>query len=238
MNHQDAVQLSLVEKYLLDELSPELRDEFEEHYFDCRECALDVRATAAFLDAAKEELKTLPVPKAAAAKVPTPAKKPGWAWFPEWLWSPALLAPVLAACLLVIAYQNLLVYPHSRSEVAQLQAPQVLPSIALAGGESRGAGELQSVSVRRGQPFSMLVDIPTQDRFSGYTCLLYSPSNSLLWRVAVSAQQAKDTVVLGVPASNWTPGVYTLVVQGNTGQAPASGGTDLEHQRFTLSSPE
>ena len=54
MDHHQATQLTAVEKYLLDELTPELRDEFEEHFFDCQECATDLRATAGFIDAAKQ----------------------------------------------------------------------------------------------------------------------------------------------------------------------------------------
>jgi hypothetical protein len=229
MDHHDAVRLSLVEKYLLDELPAELRDEFEEHYFDCPQCPIDLRATAAFLNVATEELKTLPAKKTASI----PAKKPLFAW----LWSPAFAVSAVAACLLFIAYQNVVLYPRYRGEIAQLKTPQILPSISLAGGESRG-GAMESISVRRMQPFSMLVDIPAQDRFSSYTCLLYSPSGSLVGRIAVSAQQAKDTVVIGFPASDWVPGVYTLVVQGNTGQAPAETGVDLEHHRFALNTPE
>ena len=44
MDHEAAVQQMVVEQYLLDELAPELRDEFEEHLFDCAECSLDLRA--------------------------------------------------------------------------------------------------------------------------------------------------------------------------------------------------
>jgi hypothetical protein len=225
MEHHDAVRLSSVEKYLLDELSPELRDEFEEHFFDCQECAADVRATAAFLDAAKEELKTLP----AAKPAPIPAKKSRLAW----LWMPAFVVPALAACLLVIAYQNIVVFPHFRGQIAELQAPQIPPSISLAGGNSRG-GQTPAITVRRMQPFLMLVDIPTQDRFSSYTCLLYFPSGSLAWRLPVSAQLAKDTVPISVPAANWVAGTYTLIVQGNTDRTPAESGIDLEHQHFDL----
>ena len=57
MDHQEATQLMAVEKYVLNELPPQLRDDFEEHYFDCQECAKDIRAATAFLDAAKIELK-------------------------------------------------------------------------------------------------------------------------------------------------------------------------------------
>jgi anti-sigma factor RsiW len=63
MDHQQATQLMAVEKYLLDELAPEVRDEFEEHFFDCQECATDLRATAGFMDAAKREFRLNPVPK-------------------------------------------------------------------------------------------------------------------------------------------------------------------------------
>jgi anti-sigma factor RsiW len=53
MGHDEAVRILATEKYLLGELSPELRDQFEEHLFDCQRCAFDLRATATFLDHAK-----------------------------------------------------------------------------------------------------------------------------------------------------------------------------------------
>jgi len=225
MDHHDAVRLSLVEKYLLGELPPESRDEFEEHYFDCQECAADLRATAAFLDAAKKELKAFP----AAQPAPKPAKKSSLAW----LWSPAFVLPALAACLLVIAYQNIVIFPHFRSALAELRAPEILPSVSLVGGNSRG-GQIPTINVHGTQPFLVLVDIPPEDRFSSYTCLLYSPSGSLTWRVQVSAQLAKDTVSIRVPSVNRMAGNYSLVVQGNTDQSPAETGIDLAHYRFML----
>jgi len=53
MDHNEAIQLQAAEKYVLGELSPPLRDEFEEHFFDCQECALDVKAAAGFVDNAR-----------------------------------------------------------------------------------------------------------------------------------------------------------------------------------------
>ena len=76
MDHHQAIQLTAVEKYLLEELPPELRDEFEEHFFDCQECATDLRATAGFIDAAKREFKVNPVEK------PAPSPRTNRAWFP------------------------------------------------------------------------------------------------------------------------------------------------------------
>ena len=53
MDHDVVVRQKLTERYLLDELDPPARDEFEEHFFDCKECALDVRAGALFVEQSK-----------------------------------------------------------------------------------------------------------------------------------------------------------------------------------------
>jgi hypothetical protein len=137
----------------------------------------------------------------------------------------------LSSILLVIAYQNVVVYPHFRSEIAELKAPEILPQVSLVGGNSRG-GQIPVAAVGSGRPFLLLVDIPAEDRFSSYTCLLYSPSGSLAWRVDVSAQQAKDTVSIRVPGADRGLGEYSLTVQGNM----AGSAVDLAHDRFSLSS--
>ena len=96
MDHQQATQRTAVEKYLLDELTGEERDQFEEHFFDCQECATDLRATAGFMAAAKNEFKANPVPKLGSVRK-------GKSFFASF--SPVLAWSALAACLLVIAYQ-------------------------------------------------------------------------------------------------------------------------------------
>jgi len=53
MDHNEALRVHAVEKYVLGELPPPLRDKFEGHFFDCQECALDVTATAEFVDNAR-----------------------------------------------------------------------------------------------------------------------------------------------------------------------------------------
>jgi hypothetical protein len=223
MDHQQATQRMAVEKYLLRELEPELRDQFEEHFFDCQECATDLGATAAFMEAAQREFRLNPVPKPALA----PKAKSGLA-----LLRPVTAWAALAASLLVIAYQNVLVYPHFESEIAELRAPEILPSLSLVNGNSRG-GQVHEVTVGAGRPFLLLLDIPTEDRFSSYTCLLYSPSGALSWRVDVSPQLAKDTVSIRVPSAGRPPGDYSLALQGNTDR----GAVDLQRYRFTLKQP-
>src|SRR6266481_4099882 len=54
MTHQEAVDTLAVERYLLDEMSDEHRQTFEEHYFQCETCADDLRIATAMLQGARE----------------------------------------------------------------------------------------------------------------------------------------------------------------------------------------
>ena len=47
MEHQQALATKASERYLLGEMSEPERFDFEAHYFDCPECADDVRTAAA-----------------------------------------------------------------------------------------------------------------------------------------------------------------------------------------------
>ena len=57
MDHNEALRQQAAEKYVLGELPPTLRDEYEEHYFECEECAEDVRAAAEFVDNVRAVLR-------------------------------------------------------------------------------------------------------------------------------------------------------------------------------------
>jgi Putative zinc-finger len=229
MNHTDATQLMAVEKYVLNELPPQLRDEFEEHYFECPECAMDLRATTAFLDAAKAEFQATPATMPLPLVIP---RKRG-----PWLWRPVLVIPALAASLLLIAYQNVMVFPRLHQQIAQSSNPEVLPSLSLLGGNSRG-GSIPSIVVSSAHPFLLFLDIPTQDRFSTYTCSLYSPAGKLAWRIQVSAQQAKDTISISIPAADRIDGTYSLLVQGNVGPSNPESPVDLARYSFVLKSQQ
>ncbi len=107
MNHTEAAKQMVVEQYLLDELTPDAREAFEEHLFDCPDCALDLRAGAAFVDEAKAELPGIAVNTEAPAKVGKFNSKPDFRL--SW-WKPAFVAPVFAAMLLVLVFQNVVTF--------------------------------------------------------------------------------------------------------------------------------
>jgi len=208
MDHQEATRRGAVEKYLLDELAPPERDEFEEHFFDCQECAADLRTTAAFLDEAKKELRR---GQAAQRKLEAaPVDKQSRFAF---LWRPAFVAPAFAFLVAVIVYQNVAVYPRFAPETTKLDRPEVLSAVSLIGANSRG-GAIPSVTVTRSQPLLLTIDIPTTEQYSSYVCALIAPGGAVVSRVPVSAAQAKDTVSIRVPAGHWEHGDYTVLVQG------------------------
>jgi anti-sigma factor RsiW len=233
MDHQEVIRLAAVENYLLDELPPPQRHEFEEHFFECGLCAKDLRMTAEFLDLTREELRHGPI----GGSVPR-AVKPSWL---ELLWRPMVIAPALAVLLAVIAYQNVVVYPRLGGAIAQLSRPHIVSAVSLIGANSRG-GALPAANAATSQPVLLSVDIPAAEQFPGYACVLVDSSGAIVWRVPVSQEQARDTVSIAVPAGSLRPGDYTLVVQGLSSQGPSKGGaaartTDVARYRFTLNSP-
>jgi hypothetical protein len=224
MNHTEAVQQFAVEKYLLGELSPEVRDSFEEHFFDCEECATDLRATALFISQAKKELSR------PAVQPEKPVRR--LFSFPQLL-RPAFAVPAMAAMLLAIAYQNVVTFPRLREQASVASQPQILPSVNLADGGSRGE-EIRTVIANAHQPFLLFVDVPADTRFSQYLCSLYSPSGKMLWQVHVPPSQASDTVSIQVPADSAEAGANTLLVQGIPSDAQNNTPVDLVKYRFLL----
>lgn len=217
MQHGDAMRTMASEKYLLNELTPELREEFEEHFFGCPECALDVRAGAAFLEHSKVVLaEPRPVTVAAPSRLEN--------WWSAWL-RPTVVVPVMALLLLMIGYQSLTL-SKSKNAIASAQAPRILASASLV--NARG-DKIPAVTVRANDPFLLFVDIPSESLFTSYLCELRSPTGQLEWSIPVSAEAAKNTLPLQVPAGQRADGVYTLVVQG-----VAAGGNNSVLARYSF----
>src|SRR5215467_10542011 len=109
MDCKQAEDLQLAVKYVLGELSPVQRDEYEDHYIDCPECAKDVYAAAALTDTAREvfrqeERNEAPAPVRDGAQ---DRARGGWL---AWL-RPVVVAPAFAVLLLAVGYQGLVSVP-------------------------------------------------------------------------------------------------------------------------------
>jgi len=219
------------ERYLLDELTLEERDAFETHLFDCPECALDLRAGAAFVDEAKIQLPELTANS--PASTPADAKKRRGKtgdWF-LW-WRPAIAAAAFASLLAVVGYQNLVTYPALREAANE---PRVLPWAPMHG-ETRGGHLILTADRRHG--IALPVDLMgplNSASYSSYALDLLDPTGKLLWTGAVAApgsgDSASQTYSLVIPGTMLGNGQYTIVV---SGLAPQGERTAIDRYVFEI----
>jgi len=229
MDHSEAVKEMATERYLLNELAPEMREAFEEHLFDCPECALDLRAGVAFVAEAKSQLPALTTsqPTAQAPAAPRPAaKKRNWSFF----WQPAFAMPAFAALLIVIGYQNLATIPELRSAASR---PAVLPWVSLHAG-TRGAARTP-VLADRGQGAVLLIDLPGRDSYTNFAFELYDPQSKRFWTQTVSVPtesgDGTQAVSLLIPGARLQQGAYSLGIFGITSQGVR---TEIDRRTFDI----
>ncbi|HLH08963.1 MAG TPA: hypothetical protein VKW78_17110 [Terriglobales bacterium] len=218
--------MKATEKYLLGDFDREQREAFEAHFFECTECAQDVRMTAALLDNARSVLRQSPVP----ARQLKPARQStgwlGWAWL-----RPAWGIAAAAMVLVVIGYQNFVTIPHLKTEIATVTAPQALTSFSFTSAGTRGGGAPRFV-IPANKPFSFYVDIPASDSFAYYSAAVETESGERKFAVPVSSEQAKDPVQILLSASALPAGNYVLVIRGVAQPATQAGGQGRELARY------
>jgi hypothetical protein len=215
MDHSEAVRQMAAERYLLKEMPPAEREAFEEHLFECSECALDLRCGAAFIEAAKAQLPELT--GVLPAPVPSPARKapakPKWrrSWF-----RPVFITPAFATLLVILSYQNFVTYPALRATANQ---PRLLPWTPLHGA-TRG-GSHQTVTADRRHGVALPVDLSPQSgpgAYASYAFDLYDPQGKLAWTGLAAAPAGDDEnsqrLSLAIPGSMLRNGTYTLAISG------------------------
>jgi len=205
MDHTEAVRMQAVEKYILGELTPYDRAHFEEHYFDCPDCALNLRSGVAFAAASRQYFAESAVP----AKV---AHSPRIGWF-AWL-KPFVAVPAFAALIAVIAYQNTVSIPHLKHEIGSPAAATttVAPWFSLVTASVHGSSGTR-VELQPGQPFYLFFDITAAPRQSDSVFLLQvqNATGKTLVTSTVSAERAQKSVVLAIPPG-FREGDYKLII--------------------------
>jgi len=224
MDHTQAIQHKATEKYLLNELDPELRDQFEEHLFDCQDCAMDLRAAAMFVEQSKVILAEQSQPLVAAQPAAIGKSiSQGWvSWF-----RPAFAVPVFALLLAILIYQNFVSYPRMMQAINQ---PQAIPWASV-NVSTRGTSTT-TVKAHSGQGFDLLVSIPQDPSYSSYSLGLYSPAGKLQWSLTIPANSQDDTRSIHVPGAGLEQGTYKLAVTGinSSGQSSSLGSYPVELQ--------
>ena len=218
MDHADAMRLKATERYLLNELDKIQLEEFEEHMFDCQECALDVQSASMFLEHTRNILAE-PTPQAVLPPAPATTSS---SWF-GWL-RPSLAVPAMAVLLLAIGFQGYLLRESNKAA----STPDILAATTL--NVATRAANTPQVHAKAGQPFVLLLNIPSESRFSSYIADLYDPAGHIKWSLPISAELANDTLPMQVPGLR-QPGSYVVAVRAiQDGSNP----TEIGRQPFEL----
>src|SRR5215467_6648442 len=222
MDHNDVVRQKLTERYLLNELEGEQRDEFEEHYFECPECALDIRAGSEFVESSKVILGQ-PAEKAVPEGRTTgePVRSGWWAWM-----RPQFAGAALALLIAVVGYQNLVTLPRLQGALHQ---PKALPWAAVAVGTWGSSGP--TVTVAKDSSFLIFVRIPSDGSYTRYIADLYNPAGGLEYSLTIPASSVQDQWPVLIPGGNHEAGNYRISVRGVAGSGEVK---DVGSAPFTL----
>ena len=190
MDHELAAKELLAERYLLGELNANERADFEEHFFDCTECAASVRDGAAFLDSGKAFVR---------------AGRRFRRWPVLTTWIPSAVAAALAV---VVAVQNFV--PRT---TPQMPGMRVLHGIQL----EPTRGEPVNI-VHAGELALLNVNIAPDEPYPSYICELRDASSRVLKAQPVTKEEASQIVPLlldPLPAGSYVVVVYGVPEGGN-----------------------
>jgi hypothetical protein len=211
VEHEEATTTYAAERYVLGELSPEERELFEQHYFDCALCAEDVRDLVCVTDGAR---RMLVEEKRAAEPVRPPAENGSsfWARLGQY-WQRPAYALAGAAAALGLTFTTGYQVAAGRYEVQ----PQAVASIVLRP-ESRGESTL--IQPSQIGPFVLLeadapagVPLQWEIRRAGET--------SVLFHGDVQPLAEGTSLKLTFSASQLAPAEYILSLRDSQSAAPA-----------------
>ncbi len=220
MDHETSIKSHAAEKYLLGELSPNEREAFEQHYFDCSECAESVRLGFQFGENARAEFAE----QARKAEWEQPVKSRSWLdWF-----RPVFLVPATAVLTLALVYQNAVQIPGLRARLSRMETPLVLSSMVMAP-SSRASVPVIEVPASAGFTQLTLGVGPVRGA-ERYECMLRSESGKTIWTLPITKLEPDSNVNVLIPTSTLESGYYDAVLAGVTGQNV----TEFEHYRFAV----
>ena len=201
MDHNEAKTTKATERYLLDEMQPGERDAFEDHYFDCSECAEDVRDGAKMIAAGRQ-----------VAREPEPVREPGTVHpMPRRGWTGWV--PQAAAAAVVAGfggwYGALQTVAPRAAAVALITRPA---QVELDLGENRGPGAAQT-RVAAGKPASLNFFIPVHPEAASYRAIVRDATGGVRFEDSISAEETEKVVSLVLPAE-LPRGGYEVVIEG------------------------
>ena len=219
MDHRQAQTTKAAERYLLNEMSEPERFAFESHYFECDECAGEVRVGNALARGVRAVCAEDALLRPPAEDLPEKAPRAGWfAWF-----SPGSLVPSAAALAFAVlaGWEGLVVIPGLRSVAgSSAGAPIVLRAAA--------RGEEQSLDVRGNRQSFVSLDVNSADPGTPLVYEVEAPGGRVRIRQTTQAPPAATPLIVSLPNSEiQQPGKWSLVLRNDQG-------TELGRYPFTV----
>jgi hypothetical protein len=204
MDHEQSIKTQAAERYLLEELPPALREEFERHYFGCADCAEEVRLgfqfsrnlNAVFRDQAQAVDSRL-----------RRSSRNGWL-----NWAPIAAGLAIAA---FSGYQNVLEIPALRARTARFEAARVFSPVVLAPA-SRAEAPALAIPAGADLQFSLA---PGPARSGGhYECQLRSAAGTVLWQLPIEVVDPEANLTLIMPTARLSAGRYEVLLLSGGGR--------------------
>lgn len=215
MDHKTAVQSLATEKYVLGELSPAKRDEFEEHLSDCQRCMEDLATAEMFVANGRAVF-------AEQAAGGVREKKRRWSSFMRWRPAPvlALSAALNVVLLAVIGYGLVAVIPSFDSHLPGLEMAGISETFAVRG-PSRG--DSQTFTIARSTRYCVFrFDVPHEYAHYSYSIRpIHDGGPAALTTGTLPVSSLLDvpsntnTINLTVHVATLKPGAYELQVTGS-----------------------
>jgi len=223
MDHAEVVRLQAAEKYVLGELPVELRDEFEEHYFDCTECSDDVKHLVTLIAVSRSVLKE---PQA------LPAKRSGTTGWFAWL-RPSIAVPAMAALAAIVLFQNVVTIPSLQRHSPADGAPAVFSSVYHLQGATRGEDHSQ-ITVGAKESFALDFDFTPAVTYASYAGKIEDGKGASVLTFPIKGEMANREMHVVVPGGTLRPGEYALVLSGEASASGGSGAQEVQRIPFSL----
>lgn len=194
MEHAESIQTNAAERYLLDEMPDGERDAFEDHYFDCTECARDVRDGARMMAAGREVAA-----EPAATVHPIRPKRSIGQWIPQ-----AAAAGIIGGVMGWYGAVNTGLQRVATIEPAEAQY-EILTEA------ERGPGD-PPARVRAAARVILNYAIPARDEAASYVSTIRDGGGKTLLSRTHTRDQAADPI--SSIARELPRGTYQLVIEG------------------------
>lgn len=219
MDHETAIRIQAAERYVLEEFPPEERAAFEEHFFECPECAEEVRSATIFAANAKAVLRDERAKEQAKLEraAERPARRFSWVLAASGVLNVALVAGLG------------LEWMQSRKAAGSIE-PQFYSTVAVTAA-SRGS-QPAAVLPAGARFFGVRFDLLPGEQFESFAYRILDAKGSVRSAGTLAAPFSESSErQLAIPVAPLEPGDYTVVLVGKQ----AGNSKEIGRRTFSIS---